>query len=738
MASAQDYAAWIVQNKGKKGTPEFDKVAQAYALARQQETPAAAAPPAPAEVVSEIPQRRMPSISVAGDRGTGFRQQVEEAGTPDERLAAMTDFLKLTAGVAAGPAIGGGLGLLAAGSRFAPYIMPAVQAIKTSGFQSGLATTAPKAAQIGLRTVGAAVPGAAAGTIMGGPEEAGTGAAIGTGIALLAPPVLKVLSKGVGAVVDAVRGRLADVRANKLVQQTIGNEINALRVAMQAQPDVPASRVAADMDLPVLQALLKAAEDADPAGVVNAFRKKETQDIANELARMSGGATKTEARAARAKTKETLGDITTPMREEAFGAAAQTGRVIPRLEVLAEEARAAAKEAVDRVRRFVPAADRALDWAKNWSASGGARAATVGAAPRPPARYTFPGELAGRADVRATEAAAESLKAGARARARENALQNLKDLKLEPITADKFTGAVDRMLRDPDVALNPTLAKALPQVRQMFDDWVAQNGVITPQAVYAIRKNGVSGVIQQLMPNADAQAQRRMAAEILGRLNPIIDDAIEKAGGKGWKDYLRTFEQGMTQIDEMELASVLQNEWRKGTVASKTKIRDILSGQDPKFVEKLFSGGKYDITKVLTRDKAFLAKLQSTIGLDLETAAQARAGRAPLEKIQAKRGFRLRFPFFTQATTATNEVLAAIEAKVSDATADAIINAAKSGRSFAQLLDALPTAERNAVLAQFKNAQSWNGFSRDVAFAARSSAVEPKESKPTNINSLRP
>ena len=346
--------------------------------------------------------------------------------------------------------------------------------------------------------------------------------------------------------------------------------------------------------------------------------------------------------------------------------------------------------------------------------------------------------MAGRADVRATEAAAESLKAGGAARAAENTLQSMKDRGLAPITADKFTGAIDRMLRDPDVALNPTLAKALPQVRQMFDDWAAQNGVITPEAVYAIRKNGISGVIQQLMPNADAQAQRRMAAEILGRLRPVMDDAIDKAGGKGWKDYLRTFEQGMTQIDEMELAEVLQSEWRKGTPAAKTKILNILSGQDPKVVEKIFGSGKYDITEVLTRDKPFLAKLQSTTGLDLEAAAQARAGRAPLEKIQSKRGTRLRFPFFTRATTATNEVLAAIEAKVADATADAVINAAKSGRSFAQMLDALPTAERNAVLAQFKNAQSWNGFSRDVALAARSFAVEPKGKEPTNTNSLRP
>ncbi|HCZ49680.1 MAG TPA: hypothetical protein DCZ11_11825, partial [Gammaproteobacteria bacterium] len=34
MATARDYAEWIVANKDKKGTPEFEKVSQAYALAK--------------------------------------------------------------------------------------------------------------------------------------------------------------------------------------------------------------------------------------------------------------------------------------------------------------------------------------------------------------------------------------------------------------------------------------------------------------------------------------------------------------------------------------------------------------------------------------------------------------------------------------------------------------------------------------------------------------------------------
>ena len=38
MATAAEYAAWIVANKAKKGTPQFDTVVQAYGIAKQNET----------------------------------------------------------------------------------------------------------------------------------------------------------------------------------------------------------------------------------------------------------------------------------------------------------------------------------------------------------------------------------------------------------------------------------------------------------------------------------------------------------------------------------------------------------------------------------------------------------------------------------------------------------------------------------------------------------------------------
>ena len=36
MATADEYAAWIVNNADKKGTPDFETVAQAYRMAKEE------------------------------------------------------------------------------------------------------------------------------------------------------------------------------------------------------------------------------------------------------------------------------------------------------------------------------------------------------------------------------------------------------------------------------------------------------------------------------------------------------------------------------------------------------------------------------------------------------------------------------------------------------------------------------------------------------------------------------
>jgi hypothetical protein len=139
------------------------------------------------ETPSEIPQRRLPSISMAGDRATGFREQVEETGmTPEERQAAVAGTIPIAASLAAGPALGGlirgidALAASAAGLRGGvPFVREFGRSVQSGGLAPGLS--------IPQRILGAGTAGAASTAVIN-PEEIVTGATISA----LTPGVAKV------------------------------------------------------------------------------------------------------------------------------------------------------------------------------------------------------------------------------------------------------------------------------------------------------------------------------------------------------------------------------------------------------------------------------------------------------------------------------------------------------------------------------------------------------------------
>ena len=70
MATAAQYAEWIVKNKDKEGTPEFNKIGDAYRLKRQEEMAATEEPvAAPEPAPSEIPARRNPVVDYLDRHG---------------------------------------------------------------------------------------------------------------------------------------------------------------------------------------------------------------------------------------------------------------------------------------------------------------------------------------------------------------------------------------------------------------------------------------------------------------------------------------------------------------------------------------------------------------------------------------------------------------------------------------------------------------------------------------------
>jgi hypothetical protein len=263
-------------------------------------------------------------------------------------------------------------------------------------------------------------------------NQLATGAAIGAAAPLVGAGLAKT-----GDFVSWLRNKFSpEVNAQNIIRAAASSpeKLAAIQAANVSQPNALASQAAAalpDTAQPY-QTIVRRAEQESP-DVVTAIRARQTEQHMDTLRQLAGGATQTEAEAARKSTKAALTGVTTPLREEAFAEAALPGEIIPTLERKATEGRAAATAAVADVRRFTGAIDRAEDWAKNWAASG--TTPSQGVLPRPPSRYTYPGKLAEKAEEVAGTAAEQSLRAGAKARAAENTLASLKSRGLEPLTA---------------------------------------------------------------------------------------------------------------------------------------------------------------------------------------------------------------------------------------------------------------------------------------------------------------
>lgn len=90
MATADDYAAWIVKNADKKGTPDFETVAKAYRAAKSEggTAPAAVAPAVDAPVMGPLS-----AISTGFNRG-----MVRLAGLPVDTMANIRDLGKAAIG----------------------------------------------------------------------------------------------------------------------------------------------------------------------------------------------------------------------------------------------------------------------------------------------------------------------------------------------------------------------------------------------------------------------------------------------------------------------------------------------------------------------------------------------------------------------------------------------------------------------------------------------------------------
>ena len=391
----------------------------------------------------------------------------------------------------------------------------------------------------------------------------------------------------VGPALGYVAGKVTDLRqipkqkAAAIAQKALGDDLpNVINALRNAPDNVSVAELTAKIDNPAWQALIKNALEKDPQFVRKA-RLLGERESRNALAELVGGATAADVRATNELAKSNLSAITTPMRESSLKRT-NLGQYV------ADEASARA------------ANDLAV--------------LTGSGAKIDPAQFV------------------------AQATGAEKALRSVG---IKPLESAPLIQRISATADNPAFAGNDLISGAVKNVADDIAKWTNQGGIIDANALEAIRKNSVNAAIAKLRPGADATAQRNLAAGVLAKIKPAIDDAIEGAGGAGWRDYLTTHAKGMRNIAEKKLTGEAARLWK----SDKDAFVRLVQNESPDVVEKFLGPGNYNIAKELSDDTMTVLQKQAEKRLtELAIKEQVTEGGAALAQLLKQETSRFRLP----------------------------------------------------------------------------------------------
>jgi hypothetical protein len=479
----------------------------------------------------------------------------------------------------------------------------------------------------------------------------------------------RVLGQGLGY----IGGKIADLRqipkqkAAEIARNALGPDLDAVKNALSRAPaDVTAAQATADINSPTWQALLDRASKRDPR-FLNALKESQGEVSVNALAKLAGGATATEARGVAETAKKNLNTITTPMRESAIARANLGAQV--------------ANEADQRMAHDI--------------------ATRIGTG----------------SSIEPAEFVAQAT----------GAEKTLRSFGIKPLEGAPLADKIQSIPKNPAFAENDLVEGAANKVADAIRKWTGSNGVIDANALEAIRKNAVDAAIAGLRPGADATTQRNLAAKVMSNIKPLIDDAIESAGGSGWREYLAAHAKGMQAINEKKLVSEALALFKKNP----DEFVKLVQGESPDAVEKILGPSKYDIAKEVSDNMMSTLKDQaSKVVRDMKVKEQSAAGQDALKELLLQQISKMRIPSYLSAVASTtNKALQILENKIGTKTMDVLTKASQTPEGAAELLNTLPGAERNRVLKLLSNPQDW----KPGAAATAVNALKPEEDRPKNM-----
>lgn len=482
-----------------------------------------------------------------------------------------------------------------------------------------------------------------------------------------------VVAKGVGALADLRKipvNKASDIARNALGPD-LPEVLNALKAARGQ--GVSAAQATANINSPTWQALIDRATARDPRFLA-ALEKSQGDVSLNALAKLAGGATAAETRGTAEVAKRNLNVITTPMREASLGRA-NLGKYV------ADEA--AAREANDLAVLM---------------SSG--------------------------TEISPTRFAAQAT----------GAEKALRSVGIKPLEGAPLADKIVSIAQNKAYAKNDLMKGAADNVADGIREWTGRNGVIDADALEAIRKNAVDAAIAKLRPGADATTQRNAAASVMAKIKPLIDTAIEDAGGAGWRNYLSTHAKGMQQIAEKKLTGEAARLWK----TDKDAFVKLVQNESPDVVEKFLGPGNYNIATELSDNAMSVLQDQAQKRLtELAIKGQVSSGQTALKELLLQNMSKFRLPSYLSALTATtNKALNILENRIGQKTMSTLTEGLKTPEAAANLLESLPAAERNRVLKLLSNPAQWSEGGKAAVRGATVMGVNALAPEP--INALAP
>jgi hypothetical protein len=609
---------------------------------------------------------RLSADAVPGARQLTSGQRVYQAVRP--YVAPVVE----TLGAVGGGLVGGGAGLLGG------PVGVAAGGVAGAGLGYGAGKAAVRAADIAF---GGQPSDTLAGQARTAALDVAEGATYEMGGRALGPVVGKVAGK--------VAGKIADIRnipANKaadIARNALGPDLPEVLNALKAAQGkgVSAAQATADINSPTWQALIDRATARDPRFI--ASLKASQGDVSlDALAKLAGGTTATETRAAAQTAKNALTETMAPSREAAL-ARANLGKTVVDSETTAAKI---SKEASTKAQEqwALGAADASLDLSQ------GARFA-------------------------------------------QSATEDLSAMNIKPLESAPLIRSISAIKSNPKFAGDDVLSGAIDNVVQDISQWTDSGGIIDGHALDAIRKNSINAAIAKLRPGIDATSQRNLASKVLTDIKPLLIDAIESAGGKGYREYLTKYAEGMQKISQQKLTGEALRLWK----TDKNAFVRLVQNESPDTVEKFLGPNNYNIAVELSDNAMSVLQDQAKKHLtNLAVERQVPLGQDALKQLLLKNLSVIRLPsYLTALSSTTNRALSILENKMGSKTMQLLTDALQTPEGAQNLLQTLPAEERVRVLKLISDPKQWSSTVKSMPTAA-AVGVNALASDQNNANAL--